>query len=104
MDKSANFNAWYIIAAVVGLLIIQALWQQAKETEPLPYSEFRTYLEQGRIDDLTITETRIVGAIKDAQEGEPGMFVTTRVEPDFAQELEKHGVTYKGGSDTNFFT
>jgi len=104
MDKSANFNAWYIIAAVVGLLIIQALWQQAKETEPLPYSEFRTYLEQGRIDNLTITETQIVGSIKGAKEGEPSMFVTARVDPNFAAELEKHGVTYKGGSDTNFFT
>jgi cell division protease FtsH len=104
MDKSANFNAWYIIAAVIGLLIIQALWQEAKETEPLPYSEFRTYLEQGRIDNLTITETRIVGTIKDAKEGEPSMFVTARVDPNFAAELEKHGVTYRGGSDTNFFT
>jgi cell division protease FtsH len=104
MDKKANFNAWYIIAAVVGLLIIQALWQEAKETEPLPYSEFRTYLEQGRIDNLTITETRIVGAIKDAQEGEPSMFVTARVDPSFAAELEKYGVTYRGGSDSNFFT
>jgi cell division protease FtsH len=104
MDKSANFNAWYIIAAVVGLLIVQALWQQAKETEPLPYSEFRTYLEQGRIDNLTITETRIVGTIKDAGPDEPSMFVTARVDPSFAEELEKHGVTYRGGSDTNFFT
>jgi cell division protease FtsH len=104
MDKSSNFNAWYIIAAVVSLLIIQALWQQSKETEALPYSEFRTYLEQGRIDNLTITETRIVGTIKGAKEGEPSMFVTARVDPNFAAELEKHGVTYRGGSDTNFFT
>ncbi|HZA67018.1 MAG TPA: ATP-dependent zinc metalloprotease FtsH, partial [Geminicoccaceae bacterium] len=35
---------------------------------------------------------------------EPGQFVTTRVDPAFAQELEKYGVTFRGGSDENFFT
>ena len=104
MDKQTNFNAWYVIAAVLGLLVVQALWQQASMTEPVPYSQFKSYLEQGRIDDLTITETRIVGTIKDAGPNEPSMFVTTRVEPDFAEQLEQHGVTFRGGTDNNFFT
>jgi cell division protease FtsH len=104
MDKQTNFNAWYVIAAVLGLLVVQALWQQASMTEPVPYSQFKSYLEQGRIDDLTITETRIVGTIKDAGPNEPSMFVTTRVEPDFAEQLEQYGVTFRGGTDSNFFT
>jgi cell division protease FtsH len=104
MDKQSNFNAWYIIAAVIGLLVIQALWQQARMTEPIPYSQFENYLKQGRIDDLTITETRIIGTIKDAGPNEPSMFVTSRVEPDFAQQLEQYGVTFRGGTDNNFFT
>jgi cell division protease FtsH len=104
MDKKSNFNAWYIVIAVLGMLLLQAVFQQAKQTEPLPYSEFRKYLEQGKLDDLLITETRITGKIKDAAEGEPGSFVTTRIEPALAQELEQHGVTFSGGSDQNFFT
>jgi cell division protease FtsH len=104
MDKQTNFNAWYVIAAVIGLLIIQALWHQASMTEPITYSQFKNYLEQGRIDDLTITETRIVGQIKDAGPNEPSRFVTTRVEPDFAEQLEQYGVTFRGGTDANFFT
>ena len=104
MDKKTNFNAWYIVVAVLGMLLLQAVFQQARQTEPLPYSQFREYLEQGKIDDLLITETRITGKIKNPGEGEPGGFVTTRVDPAFAQELEKHGVEYRGGSDENFFT
>jgi cell division protease FtsH len=104
MDKKAHFNAWYIVVAVLGMLVLQAILQQAQQTEPLPYSQFWQYLQQGKIDDLLITETRITGKIKNPAEGEPSGFVTTRVDPAFAQELEKHGVTFRGGSDENFFT
>ena len=69
MDKKANFNAWYIVVAVLGMLVLQAIFQQAQQTEPLPYSQFRQYLEQGKIDDLLITETRITGKLKDAGAG-----------------------------------
>jgi cell division protease FtsH len=104
MDKKTNFNAWYIVIAVLGMLVLQAVFQQAQQTEPLPYSQFREYLEQGRIDELLITETRITGEIKEPAEGEPSQFVTTRVDPDFAQELEQYGVEFRGGTDENFFT
>jgi cell division protease FtsH len=104
MDKKTHFNAWYVVIAVLGMLLLQAIFQQAQQTEPLPYSQFRQYLEQGKLDDLLITETRITGKFKNPGEGEPSGFVTTRIDPAFAQELEKHGVTFRGGSDQNFFT
>jgi cell division protease FtsH len=104
MDKKTNFNAWYIMIAVLGILLLQGVFQQTRETEYLPYSQFRQYLEQGKINDLLITETRISGNIKKPAAGEPSQFVTTRVDPAFAQELEKYGVTFRGGSDSNFFT
>ena len=40
MDKKTNFNAWYIVVAVLGMLLLQAVFQQARQTEPLPYSQF----------------------------------------------------------------
>jgi cell division protease FtsH len=104
MDKKTHFNAWYIVIAVVGMLVLQAIFQQAQQTEPLPYSQFLKYVEQGKVDDLLITETRITGKIKDPGKDGPSQFVTTRVDPAFAQELEKYGITYRGGSDQNFFT
>ena len=104
MDKKANFNAWYVVVAVLGMLVLQAIFQRAQQVEPLPYSQFREYLEQGKLDDLLITETRITGKIKNPAQGEPSGFVTTRIDPAFAQELEKHGVEFRGGSDQNFFT
>ncbi|MGI9507876.1 MAG: ATP-dependent zinc metalloprotease FtsH [Geminicoccaceae bacterium] len=104
MDKKATFNLWYVIAAVLAWLFFQGLFQQATQTAPLAYSEFQQYLEDGRLDELLITESRIVGKIKDAKEGEPTQFVTTRLEPGFAEELEKYGVEFRGGSDENWFS
>jgi cell division protease FtsH len=104
MDKKASFNAWYLMIAVLALVVIQGLWQQAQHTEYLPYSEFETYLKDGRIDNLTITESRIIGELKNAQPGEADSFVTTRVDPGFAAQLEQYGVTFRGGTDSNFFT
>ena len=93
MDKKTNFNAWYIVVAVLGMLLLQAIFQQAQQTEPLPYSQFRQYLEQGKLDDLLITETRITGKIKNPGEGEPSGFVTTRIDPALragAREARRH--------------
>jgi cell division protease FtsH len=104
MDKKANFNAWYVMIAVVAILIVQAIFQATQKTEYLPYSQFIAYLESGKVDQLVITETRIVGTLKDAEAGKPTSFVTTRVDPAFAKELEKYNVEFRGGSDSNFFT
>jgi cell division protease FtsH len=104
MDKKASFNAWYLMIAVLLLVVVQGLWQQAQRTEYLPYSEFETYLKDGKIDNLTITETRIIGQLKGAQEDQPNSFVTTRVDPDFARQLQQYGVEFTGGTDSNFFS
>ena len=70
----------------------------------MAYSEFQQYLKDGRIDDLVVTESRIIGKIKDAQPGEPSQFVTTRLEPDFANQLQEYGIEYRGGTDENWFS
>ncbi len=104
MDKKSHFNAWYVMIAVLAILLVQAVFQETQKTEYLPYSQFQSYLEAGKVDELTITESRIIGTLKDAQPNEPSQFVTTRVDPNFAAMLEKYGVKFKGGSDQNFFT
>ena len=104
MDKKTSFNVWYLIAAVLGWLVFQGIFEQASQTTQLAYSEFQQYLEDGRLDELVVTESRIVGRIRDAQEGEPTNFVTTRLEPAFADELEQYGVEYRGGTDQNWFS
>ncbi len=104
MDKKTSFNVWYLIAAVLGWLVLQGVIQQAQQTEPLTYSQFQQYLKDGRVDDLVVTESKIHGRIRDAGEGEPSQFVTSRLEPDFADELQQYDVQYSAGTDSTWFS
>jgi cell division protease FtsH len=104
MDKRIQYNLWYVLAAVFGILLLQTLWQQYQQVEPIPYSQFETYLRDGKIDDIVVTEKHIRGRIKDAASGQPSEFVTTRVEPDFAAELQKYGVTYRAATESGLGT
>jgi cell division protease FtsH len=96
MDKKAQLNFWYIIIAIFGILLIQNLYSQYTKVEPIPYSRFHQLLEQGKIAEIAITENHIYGKLKDR--GADGLenFVTTRVESDLADQLDKHNVIYTG--------
>ena len=94
MDKKAQYNLWYVLAAVFGILLLQTLWQQYQQVEPISYSQFQAYLREGKVDDIVISDQLITGKLKDAQPGEPTEFVTTRVDPDIAADLDKYGVQY----------
>ncbi|SOD42092.1 ATP-dependent zinc metalloprotease FtsH [Nitrosovibrio sp. Nv4] len=96
MDKKTQINFWYIIIAVFGILLIQNLYSQYTKVEPIPYSRFHTLLDQDKIAEIAITENHIYGTLK--EEGSDGFkdFVTTRVEPELADKLDEHNVTYTG--------
>jgi len=104
MDKKIQYNLWYVMAAVFAILVLQSLWQQYQQVEPIPYSQFQAYLRDGKIDDIVVTDKYIQGRIKDAPTGGPSEFVTTRVDPGFAEELEKYGVRYRAATDSGFGT
>lgn len=96
MDKKTQINVWYIIIAVLGVLLVQNLYKQYTKVEPIPYSRFHTLLEQDKIAEIAITENHIYGSLK--EKGADGLkdFVTTRVEPELADKLDKHSVIYTG--------
>ncbi|HSU55826.1 MAG TPA: ATP-dependent zinc metalloprotease FtsH, partial [Candidatus Dormibacteraeota bacterium] len=59
-------------------------------------SRFHTLLEQDKIAEIAITENHIYGTLKDKGPNGLKEFVTTRVEPELADKLDKHNVTYTG--------
>ena len=38
MDKKAQYHAWYFIAAMFAVLVIQQLWSQSQKIDVIPYS------------------------------------------------------------------
>ena len=95
-DKKIHINFWYIIAAVLGMMLIQNLYIESTKLTPIPYSRFQTLLNEDKVAQIGIAQNYISGSLKEAQPDGVKDFITTRVDPDLAQSLDKHGVTYSG--------
>lgn len=96
MDNKEKINFWFIIVAILSLLLIQNLYTQYTQVKPIPYSRFQHFLEQGQIAEIAITENQIFGTLKEKHADGFKDFVTTRVEPDLAETLDKYNVVYTG--------
>jgi cell division protease FtsH len=114
MDKK-QFNIWYILLAIWGVLILQSVIAQQYGPRDIAYSEFLEALNEGRVEEVAVSENTIEGLMRVPVEGvnatkadpTPPMqeirFRTVRVEPDVSEQLEEHGVTFRGEIENTFF-
>ncbi|TNF21424.1 MAG: ATP-dependent metallopeptidase FtsH/Yme1/Tma family protein [Rhodobacteraceae bacterium] len=103
MNRGTQFNFWYILIAVMGVVFIRDLWVQSQTIEAIPYSQFETYLAEGVVDEVVIGSTSISGTFTLPQGGKTG-FVTRPVEPELAERLSDTGVTYSGAVENTWFS
>jgi cell division protease FtsH len=97
MDKREHINFWYVAGAILLMLFIQSLYLQQTRPTQIPYSRFETLLNDNKIKEVAISQNQIQGTLKEAEPDGLKDFVTTRVQPpEFADALNKHGVTYSG--------
>jgi len=99
MDKKAQFNFWYFVAALLGLFLLQALFTQMADVQVLPYSKFKELAKERQVENLVVTEHLIRGTVKDDSGSHE--FVTNRVDPAVASEFEQMGLNFTGGTESN---
>jgi len=104
MDRKTKINIWYIVVALAGFMLVQSFYQQSKQYTTIPYSRFQTLLDQDNIDQVWIEQNTIEGTLKQPEKDGLKQFVTTRVAPDLASELNKHNVTYTGEIPSTWLT
>jgi cell division protease FtsH len=100
MDRQTRFNLLYVALALVGVLVVQDLFARSQAVANIPYSQFQGLVRAGDVEKVVISPDRIEGSLKKPLEGK-SKFVTTRVEPDIAKELDAAGVTYAGRLESN---
>ena len=93
VDKKQVWNIVYWGIAQMLVFSLQDVWQGASQVDSVPHSEFEKTLADGRIADVTISDRRITGRLRQAN-GRKTTLVVTRVEPDVAQRLEKFNLPY----------
>jgi cell division protease FtsH len=101
MNKNTQFHVGYWIAAFFGILILQ--WViGARSIATIPYSDFETYLKQGKVAELAVSDNFVQGTFKEPLPSGEKAFLTTRVEPAFAEQLAPYGVKVTGRIESTF--
>ena len=95
MDKKMSFHLSYVFIALIGVLLLHDLWVTYRSVETIPYSQFQAFVREGKVAEVLVSENAIEGVLKTPDHGRK-RFITTRVSPEIAGELDRHGVTYAG--------
>ncbi len=102
MERQTHFNVWYWIAAFLIVLVVHDLWTARQAEEAIPYSEFQRHLANGTVKEVFIDADRIHGELLTPLANGRTRFVTTRVEPTLAEQLERAGVRFTGQVQNNW--
>jgi cell division protease FtsH len=120
IKREHQINFWYIIAAVLAVMLIQDFLFQPTHMKTIPYSEFEQLADQGKITDIVVGSTTITGTYKQpeaktapppgkqAPEGqsaapaEPQHFQTYPVPAGLADKLSKDKLTFSGEAPPSF--
>ncbi len=102
MNKQTQISFWYFLAALLAVLWLRELWVESRQVEPLPYSEFQRLLKEGQIGEIQIGSNLIQGTLATPVEGR-SRFVTIRVDPELARDLDKYPVKFTGVIESTFF-
>src|SRR6266568_5567107 len=110
IKREHQINFWYIIAAFVGVMLIQNyLMSGPGHIKTIPYSEFQQLVDQGKVTNLVIGPGQITGTFKESEpqavkpggpttagEGQLQHFITERVPQDLADTLAKKSLSFSG--------
>ena len=94
--RKRQFMVWYVLAAVLGVLLFQAFWSSYSQVETIPYSEFETLLDQGKVAEVTVGANSVQGTLKEPLPSGKREFFAVRVDPQLAEKLASHQVVVKG--------
>ena len=103
MEKKAQINFWYVLAALIAIVAIQDLLVAVRQTETIPYSEFKKLVAEGKVAEATVGPTTITGRFREPVDGKP-FFVTQRVDESLADDLMRGNVTFTGAMPSTFLT
>ena len=73
MKKETKYHAWYWVAAMVAVMVIQAIFASYTQIAQIPYSEFQDDLKAGKIAEVRVSGNYIQGKFKepDAERPQP---------------------------------
>ena len=62
MEKKHQFSIWYVVIAFLAVATLQDFLAQGRVNN-LPYSDFKTLLQAGKVSDVVVGEPFITGTL-----------------------------------------
>jgi cell division protease FtsH len=88
---------WYVLGLVLLLGIGQMVYLSLQAGQIIPYSDFKARVRAGQVEEVTVSQDRIVGKLKASEKEKAATFTTIRIEdPKLIEELDKAGVKSTG--------
>ncbi len=105
MNKKVSFSVWYILLAVMAVVLVHDFIQALSKVEEIPYSRFKNLVAEGKVSEVSVGSRMLIGRLKPDEDSKTGkIFETVRVEdPDLVRELNEHGVTFTGVIESTFW-
>ena len=100
--RKRQFIIWYVLAAMLGVLLFQQFWTSYTQVETIPYSQFETLLNEDKVGEVTVSADSVQGALKQPLPSGKREFFTVRVDPQLAEKLASHQVVVKGAPSGGF--
>jgi len=100
IKKETKYHAWYWIAAIAAMMVIQAVFAAYTQVKTIPYSEFQDELKAGKIAEVRVSGNYIQGKFKEPDPKGYSEFITTRVDATTADELSKYNVKFAGAIES----
>ena len=105
MNKQQQWHVWYVVAAIIGVILIAQLWGAARAyVTPFPTASSSATSTTARSTRCAFPGTISRARGKTPQANGVKTFVTTRVSPDLAAELEKNHVRFSGQVQNNWLS
>ncbi len=92
-DKKHTWNFVYWFIAIMLLIYLQDVWQNANQAQVVAYSEFEKNLDKGNVSSVTVSDRTITGKLK-TPVGNKTILVATLMEPGLAARLDRYDVPY----------
>jgi cell division protease FtsH len=88
---------WYVLGFLLLLALGNAFFFSLQSGQAISYSDFKTLVREGGVQEVTVAEDRIRGQLKQAPEKGSRNFTVVRIEdPKLIEDLEKNSVKFTG--------
>ena len=91
-----RLDLYFLIGVALVFLAVNQIWGSAQQGQTVPYSQFREWMDKGTVSDVTVGQNTISGTHKANAKAKPEPFVTNRVDPEIARDLDAHHVKFSG--------